>query len=323
MARSLIIALTIGSAFCAPSMEQKPFNEVWSLEQEVAAGVTRSSNSGQLVASLSVEAMPTSFSWCNKDGKNFCTKNLNQHIPQYCGSCWAHGAVSALGDRIKIARNATGIDINLSVQHVLNCGNVGSCYGGSVTGVYSWLHKISSTGSGIAYDTGNPYLACSSDSTEGLCKAGDWSCSAENIARTCSTFKSMGGSCVGLNRYPNATISSFGTVSGADDMMKEIYSRGPISCGINAVPLHHYTGGIAKGGDGIDHVVSVVGWGVEGTDKYWMVRNSWGEYWGEMGYVKVGFGQLSLEEQCTWAVPEKWTESNVPCYEGGENCAAK
>ena len=40
--------------------------------------------------------------------------------------------VSAPGDRIKIARKAQGIDINLSVQHILNCGQVGSCHGGSL-----------------------------------------------------------------------------------------------------------------------------------------------------------------------------------------------
>ena len=63
-----------------------------------------------------------------------CTMSRNQHIPQYCGACWAHGAVSALGDRIKIARGGKGIDINVAVQHILNCANVGSCHGGSVDG---------------------------------------------------------------------------------------------------------------------------------------------------------------------------------------------
>merc|ERR1719440_2344075 len=105
---------------------------------------------------------PAEFSWCNKDGVNFCTQSRNQHIPQYCGSCWAHGAVSALQDRIKIARGAKGIDIQLSVQHVLNCANAGSCYGGSDQGVYQWIHSLGSTG--ISYETSNPYLACSSDS---------------------------------------------------------------------------------------------------------------------------------------------------------------
>ena len=86
------------------------------------------------------------------------------NIPQYCGSCWAHGSISALGDRIKIARNARGIDINLSVQHLLNCGGVGSCHGGSVIGPYFWMHKISQQNAGISYETSNPYLACSSES---------------------------------------------------------------------------------------------------------------------------------------------------------------
>ena len=124
----------------------------------------------------------------------------NQHIPQYCGSCWAHGAVSALGDRIKIARDAQGIDVNLAVQHILNCGGVGSCHGGTVDGPYQWLHTLSkTTGSGIAYETSNPYLACSSESQGGICPHMDWSCSAENIARTCSTFIDNGGFCAGLS----------------------------------------------------------------------------------------------------------------------------
>jgi len=45
-----------------------------------------------------------------------------QHLPQYCGSCWAHGALSSLADRIKIARLGQGDDINLAIQFILNCG---------------------------------------------------------------------------------------------------------------------------------------------------------------------------------------------------------
>eukprot|EP00804_Cyclotella_cryptica_P008629 CCRYP_007588-RE/>CCRYP_007588-RE protein AED:0.47 eAED:0.47 QI:0/-1/0/1/-1/1/1/0/101 len=71
---------------------------------------------------ISEEDLPPSWDWRNVSGHSFLTHSLNQHIPQYCGSCWAHGALSALADRIKIARNAVGDDINLSIQWVLNCG---------------------------------------------------------------------------------------------------------------------------------------------------------------------------------------------------------
>merc|ERR1712012_732384 len=211
---------------------------------------------------LGAEQYPDDFTWCNKDGVNYCTMSRNQHIPQYCGSCWAHGALSALGDRIKIARKARGVDINLAVQHLLNCGDAGSCHGGSIDGPYQWLHKISKTGTGISYETAQPYLACSSESKEGFCPNADWTCTPLNIARTCGSFDSEGGSCSGLNAYPNATISDYGSISGVSAMQNEIYQRGPIACGIDAMPLLNWESGIiSTAGSGTDHVISVVGWG--------------------------------------------------------------
>merc|ERR1712146_711431 len=46
-------------------------------------------------------------------------------------------------------------------------------------------------------------------------------------------------------QYPNASISSYGTISGAKAMQMEIAARGPISCGIDAQPILEYTSGIA------------------------------------------------------------------------------
>jgi cathepsin X len=306
-------------------------NEVWNQEQTEAAGIVWRGNhttSPLPHEYLKTEDLPDAFTWCNKDGVNYCTMSRNQHIPQYCGSCWAHGSVSALGDRVKIARGAKGIDINVAVQHILNCGNVGSCHGGSVDGPYQWLHEISTTtGTGISYETSNPYLAGSSESEEGLCPHGDFTCKPINVARTCSTF-SPTGHCAGLSNYPNVTISEYGSISGADAMAKEIFARGPISCGIDAAPILNYTGGISSApGEGVDHVISVVGWGMDAASgkQYWNVRNSWGEFWGEMGYIRVekGNNALHLEEQCSWAVVNAYTEANFPCYEGGENCVAQ
>eukprot|EP00729_Bicosta_minor_P008948 gene8948-21182_t len=311
-------------------------SEVWTQQQTEAAGIVWRGNhtDGQLLPHeyIKDKDVPDALDWRNKDGVNYCTMSRNQHIPQYCGSCWAHGAASALADRVKIARGGSasaGHDINLAVQHILNCGNVGSCHGGSVDGPYQWINQISqSTGTGISFETSNPYMACSSESTEGLCPHGNWDCSAINIARTCSTFPPE-GTCSGLSHYPNVTVSQYGSISGQAAMQKEIMARGPISCGIDAMPILKYTGGIVSDpGSGVDHVISVVGWGKTfstapgGGESYWIVRNSWGEFWGEMGYVRVAFGALMVESQCSWAVPGTYTETNFPCYEGGENCQA-
>jgi cathepsin X len=77
----------------------------------------------------------------NVNGKNFVTMTRNQHIPVYCGSCWAHGTTSALSDRISILRNGSFPEVNLAPQVLLNCGGGGSCGGGNPGGVYEYIHE--------------------------------------------------------------------------------------------------------------------------------------------------------------------------------------
>ena len=64
------------------------------------------------------------------EGINYLTVLRNQHIPSYCGSCWAHAATSALSDRIKIQRRAAWPDINISPQVLISCGPDDGCHGG-------------------------------------------------------------------------------------------------------------------------------------------------------------------------------------------------
>ena len=108
-------------------------------------------------------------------------------------------------------------------------------------------------------------------------------------------------------------------------MMEEIYLHGPIACGVDASPLIDYQGGILDIPDGeraVDHIISVVGWGKDGDHQYWIVRNSWGEFWGELGFfrIRMGDNQLGIEGDCSYAKPATWTTHNIPCAENGSNC---
>eukprot|EP00980_Cylindrotheca_fusiformis_P000226 scaffold52_cov183-Cylindrotheca_fusiformis.AAC.5 len=248
--------------------------------------------------------LPREFSWGNVSGVSYLTQNLNQHIPQYCGSCWAHSSLSSLADRIKIARNATGVDINLSIQFLLNCGSESklSCSGGSAIRAYEFIHK---TGF-VPYDSCLPYVACSSDSSKGFCAHVDSTCSPINICRTC-TNPTKGGECYPIDVFPNATIAEYGNYNEdeVDAVMAEIYLRGPVKASVNAGPLKDYTGGLLLDGPVMrntthNHGVSLVGWGYdESSDvQYWIVRNSWGEYW----YVRTE-DETTLKDELYWNLP--------------------
>jgi len=248
-------------------------------------------------------SLPVNFDWRNLNGRNYVTVTRNQHLPEYCGSCWAFGVTSSLSDRIRLMLNASYPEINLAPQVLLNCGLAGTCNGGSPLAAYEYIHR-----EGIPDETCQPYEA--DDAIE---------CIPFNVCRNCNfNLDNPKEDCFAQTNYTTYFVDEFGPLSGENDMMNEIYNRGPISCGVAVTSAFvNYTGGIfndTTGDTTITHEISVAGWGVQQGVPYWIVRNSWGTFWGEDGWAQIirGTNNLGIESACSWGTIKPFTINTGP-----------
>lgn len=270
-----------------------------------------------------IEKLPRTLDWC---AKGMCVPSWNQHIPIYCGSCFAHGALSTAQDRIKIMnykRGFTGADVMLGRQTFLNCapghGLSSGCDGGEPADVYEFMKRY-----GLPDETCLPYNA--TDHTKFTQTNG--TCPPEGYCMNCMHTPESPKTpvCFPITKTVRYRVKEYGIISGEHAIMKELLN-GPVVCGIGCSEgfTYNYSAGIFEDKTNfteIDHDVEVVGWGEENGVKYWRIRNSWGTYWGENGFFRIvrGVNNLAIETECHYVVPDVSEEDLVwdknPAYGG-------
>jgi len=195
---------------------------------------------------------PASVDWTTK-GVVTPVKNQGD-----CGSCWAFSATGSLECDYAIQ---TGELTSLSEQELVDCS---SSYGndGCNGGWYYYAWEYSANDGGLCTESAYPYTG-----VQGACSSS-----------SCGTKYNKN------KRYKKITADdSTALVNGA--------AVGCVSVAIeaNQFAFQYYSRGILTGtcGTSIDHAVLVVGYGTQGGQNYWKVKNSWGTSWGEAGYVLI------------------------------------
>lgn len=106
-------------------------------------------------------------------------------------------------------------------------------------------------------------------------------------------YEAVDGTC----RYDSSrnvlTVTGFENIEpgNEDDLKAAVALVGPVSAALDAAGFSQYAGGIFTNAtcnqEAFNHAVVIVGYGTENNVDYWIGRNSWGENWGENGYIRL------------------------------------
>lgn len=203
------------------------------------------------------EEIPENFDWEFDRGIKTAVKEQKD-----CGACYSFATVGLVQSHYLMQ---FGENISFSEQQIIDCDELNNkCEGGNMKKAFTYLKKH-----GLMKEEDYPYI-----NGEGECKY--------------DSKKSM------------VKVEQFAFVpQNEEEMKKVLYKHGPLAGALNGLMCIFYDKGIYEPIDGdvcpktINHAVLIVGYGVdkETGKKFWRIKNSMGEDWGEEGYFRILRGE--------------------------------
>jgi len=243
---------------------------------KVANGVSSSSDRNM----LSKRPLPEEKSWTSYANQAFI-RDQGQ-----CGSCWAVAASTVLGAHSEL----WGTNRSFSTQEIVDCvpnphkcGGTGGCDGATVELAMQYtmmkgMRKPSEYGDYTA-QTQNCDQAISDVTSPSL--------------KDLTMFDSNSMVFLAKESAPSRLFGMTGWEKLASNkyrpLMEALYYKGPVAVSIAANDIFEYSTGIFDGCTDfiVNHAVTLVGYGKDGSDKYYHIQNSWGPSWGEGGRFRV------------------------------------
>ncbi|CAK4717163.1 unnamed protein product [Aphanomyces euteiches] len=229
-------------------LSDEEFNKL--VQNSFATGDAIAGNTTTNTTAEPILSASTSIDWTT----NKCNSAVKDQ--GYCGSCWAF---SSLGTAEFAHCLATGEKLDLSEQQVVDCDN-----------------RVS-----LGCNGGVPSLALDFE-RNGMC--------TEDAYPYKSGISGLTGTCQTSCSKKTLTLGTTKRTSGESNLINALNIQ-PVTVIVEAGnPFwRNYKNGILTQCPGArsDHAVVAVGYGTAGSIDFYKIKNSWGEWWGERGYMRL------------------------------------